>query len=380
VALTARRLNRATLHRQLLLQRQPMGAADAIRRVVALQAQAKASPYIALWNRVARFDPAELDAAFAAGVAVKAQLMRVTVHVVHADDYTSMRAAMQPTLRGARLHDRRFRASGLTLADADALLPGLVEFARRPRTAAAFEAWLDDRVGPAARVGVWWAMRQYAPLLHVPADTTWSFADERSYVAPVRMPDLTDGAADRELQQLVRRYLEGFGPASVADVAQFALVERARARRAVDAMAGDLERLSGPAGEALFDLPDASRPSEDMPAPPRLLPMWDNTLLAFADRSRVIPEELRRVVIRSNGDVLPTMLVDGYVAGVWRAVDDGIEALAFTRLDESTWASIEQEARSLLTLLTGRDPRPYRRYDHWWSKLPDGHTRLLRAT
>ena len=64
-AITARELNRATLARQLLLERAPLNVTDAVRRVVALQAQQPASPYLALWNRLAGFDPAELDNAFA---------------------------------------------------------------------------------------------------------------------------------------------------------------------------------------------------------------------------------------------------------------------------------------------------------------------------
>ena len=68
---TARQLNRATLERQLLLGREPLDAVEAVRRVVAIQAQEPASPYVALWNRVARFDPAELDAAFACHAVIK---------------------------------------------------------------------------------------------------------------------------------------------------------------------------------------------------------------------------------------------------------------------------------------------------------------------
>jgi hypothetical protein len=105
--------------------------------------------------------------------------------------------------------------------------------------------------------------------------------------------------------------------------------------------------------------------------------MWDSVLLAHVDRSRVLPPDYRRLVIRSNGDVLPTLLVDGHVAGVWRAVEGGIEATAFHRLPEDAWEGFADEARGLVALLADRDPLVYRRYDHWWSKLPGGETRLL---
>ena len=111
--LTARGLNRASLGRQLLLGRERLDVADAVRRVVALQAQEAASPYLALWNRLSNFNPADLDAAFTSHAVVKATLMRITLHAVHAEDYRTFREAMEPTVRAARL-DARFGASGLT--------------------------------------------------------------------------------------------------------------------------------------------------------------------------------------------------------------------------------------------------------------------------
>jgi hypothetical protein len=132
MSVSALELNRATLARQLLLRREALEVGDAVRRVVALQAQQPASPYVALWKRLTAFDPAGLDAAFAGYTLVKATLMRLTLHAVHADDHPAMHQALQPTLRGSRLGDRRFTASGLSAADADALVPDLLEFAAEP--------------------------------------------------------------------------------------------------------------------------------------------------------------------------------------------------------------------------------------------------------
>jgi len=377
MTITARALNRATLGRQLLLGRASLPVAEAVRRVVALQAQHAASPYLALWNRLTAFNPADLDAAFAGHAVVKATLMRITLHAVHAGDYRAFRAAMEPTLRAARLGDDRFTASGLTVADAAALVPELLAFANRLRTAAECEAWLMQRLG-AAKPGAWWGLRQYAPLLHAPTGAPWSFGPRPSYVAAQQQPALADPAASAAaLQALIKRYLEGFGPASMADVAQFALVQRARAREAVQALSGELERLDGPDGKELFDIPGARRPDEDTPAPPRLMAMWDSILLAYVDRGRVIPPAYRPLVTRVNGDVLPTLLVNGYVAGVWRPVEGGIEATAFQRLPDDVWEGLVAEARSLVVFLADREPEVYRRYTHWWSKLPSAEARLL---
>jgi hypothetical protein len=155
------------------------------------------------------------------------------------------------------------------------------------------------------------------------------------------------------------------------------MLRRPVAVQALKALGDRVEELEGPDGATLFDVLGAPRPAEDTPAPPRLLPMWDSVLLAYSDRSRVIPADYRRLVIRQNGDVLPTLLVDGYVAGVWRPVEGGIEATAFHRLSDEAWTGLAAEAKALVNFLADRDPTVYRRYAHWWAKLPKAEIRLL---
>jgi hypothetical protein len=375
MSLTPRQLNRATLGRQLLLRREPTDVVDAVHRLVALQAQEAASPYLALWNRLAAFDAADLDAAFAQHAVVKATLMRITLHAVDAEDYPDFHTAMLRALRASRLGDRRFRATGLSIADADALVPHLVEFGAQPRSKAEFEALLQARLGARPEPGVWWALRTFAPLVHAPTGGPWSFGPRPSYVAARTRP--SSAGRDDAIQMLVRRYLEAFGPASAADVAQFTLLARSTARDTLRAMAGTLVELEGPDGAELFDVPGAPLPAEHTPAPPRLMGMWDGILLAYADRSRVIPPHYRRLVTRQNGDVLPTLLVDGYVAGVWRPVEGGIEATAFHRLSGAAWRELAAEARALMAFLANRDTTVYRRYARWSTTLPSAEVRVL---
>jgi len=107
--------------------------------------------------------------------------------------------------------------------------------------------------------------------------------------------------------------------------------------------------------------------------------MWDNVFLAYHDRSRTIPPDIRTTVIRNNGDVLPMLLVDGRAAGLWRTTPDGIEATAFHPLPDDAWAALDVEAKALTALLADRDPGVYGRYQHWWKRLPAGETVLLAS-
>ena len=371
--LTARRLNRATLARQMLLRRESLDVVEAVRRIVALQAQYAASPYLALWNRLADFDPADLDMAFADRTVVKASLLRLTLHAVHAEDYPEFHNVMVPSLRASVLHDTRFTSTGLSIPDADALVPPLAEFTAEPRRGAEIEDLLEGLVGE-RKPRVWWALRRFAPLHHAPTGGPWSFGQRASYISA----QTRDEAREESTQLLVLRYLQAFGPASVPDFAQFTILRRPVTQQALKALDGRVVELEGPGGAKLFDVPGAPLPAEDTVAPPRLLPMWDNTLLAYFDRSRVVPPEYRPLVIKRNGDVLPTMLVDGQVAGVWRPVDGGIEATTFHRLEDEDWHWLAAEARALVAFLADRDPKVYSRYTHWWDKgFPGVEVRVL---
>lgn len=379
MTISARALNRATLARQLLLERQPLAVNEAVRRLVALQAQEAPSPYLALWNRLVDFDPTHLDAAFASSEIVKAPLMRITLHAVHADDYPIFREAMDPTFFRAYFSDGLFTETGTTAEAAIALAPAFLAHAEIPRTADEISAWLSEHPEVSQHPGLWSALRQYAPLQRAPTGGLWSFQSRIAFLTPPIAPQLGNAdIAETSLRMLILRYLEGFGPATIADFSKFALVPRTRARQALAALGNQLERLVGPNGEELFDIPGAPRPDEDTPAPARLLGMWDNTLLAYDVRDRIIPPEYRKITIRINGDVLPTLLVDGYVAGLWRVTEAGIEATAFHDLPDDTWAQLATEARSLTNFLTNRDPAVYRRFNHWWDKhLPSADVRLL---
>jgi hypothetical protein len=372
--LTLEQLNRATLARQMLLKREKVSPVEATRRAVALQAQEPASPYVALWNRIADFEADDLDEAFTEGSLVKASLIRITLHVVAAGDYTTFHEAMLPALRASRLSDARFRDTGTSIDYADALLPLVTEFAAEPKTRKEIEAMLAGEMGAPPHSRLWWAYRTYAPLIHAPVGGPWSFGTRQQFrVAPTEPERISRIEA---LRLLLERYLAGFGPASRQDFGRFTLVAQSTIKEVLNGM-DHLVRLEGPDGSELLDLPDMVLPDDDIPASPRLLPMWDSVLLAHADRNRVLPDEYRKMVIRSNGDTLPAILVDGYVAGIWRPSHDGIEVTAFRPLSAEKWNGLAEEATGLMRMLADRDPNVYSRYGRWWSQIPGDEVRNL---
>lgn len=342
-----------------------------MRSVLALQAQEPAAPYLALWNRIEGFDASDLDRALADGAIVKASLFRFTLHAVDAVDLAWARAAMQSRVRDAGYHDV-LDDIGLTADRVHEILERLSALMAEPHSRADMERVLSEFVPEAADPArLWSALHGVGAFRHAPTTDPWSFGRRPAFL-PCTVAADDEPAA---IAELVRRYLTAFGPATVADMAQFTILKRSALREVVESMA-DVVSVAGPDGAQLLDVNGGGpRPEAEMTTlSPRLLGMWDSVLLAYADRSRVIPDEHRPHVIRRNGDVLPTVVVEGLVRGVWRASTDAIEVRALEPLDDVTLESLHEEARDLRRLLADREPTVFSRSGRWWDRLPDGPT------
>ncbi len=368
--LSARQLNRATLARQLLLERASLDVVSATERIAGLQAQEPASPHIGLWTRLAGFEPGHLDRALAERSVVKGSLMRLTLHIVSADDYLHLWPAIVPLLDGIRRPDRARPPSEARL---QALQARAAAFTAEPRSLSELRDHLGAIDGMAPDEVVWWVRRSLA-FAHAPLDVPWSFG-RRPRLAHASTWLGADGwpAAEVALERLVRRYVGAFGPATTADIAQWSGLAVAKVRTGIAAVdaAGDLRRFSDERGRELLDLEGAPLPDPDTDAPPRLLPMWDSTVLAFADRTRVISDEDRRVVIARNGDTLPTFTVDGMVAGLWWAeAEPGGRTRILIEpfrppLTRAAARALEVEGERLAAIVEPLEPRVYARYQRW---------------
>lgn len=347
---TTRELNRWTLARQHLLARVPLPAAAAVESLAGMQAQSPSAPYVGLWSRLEGFAVADLEDALRAGSVVKTTVMRGTLHLVAA---TRLAAFRQAT--GSGYYDTTRRLMADLGVDLDAIRAHVVaEVEKRPRSRTEVyrliagqipephPPWLVDRPSAVAALSV------TTDLVNAPDDALHG-APGKSRYQVLRTEALPTLEATR---QVAADYLAAYGPATTADLAAWS---GRPARTFADALATlDLVRLRSEDGRTLLDLPDAPRPPVDVPAPARLLPVWDSLLLAHARRERVLATEHRKVVIAPNGDVAPTFLVDGTVAGTWdlpRQRPDTLTLRALRPLGRDDKRAVADEGRRLLAWL-----------------------------
>jgi hypothetical protein len=327
--LTERALNRALLSRQLLLDRVDLPGEPQARRaavvqtiehLVGLQAQAPFPPYFGLWSRLGGFRPDDLAALITDRSAVRIAVMRGTIHVVSARDCLPLRRLVQPVL------DRGLRgAFGKQLAGVDAAAVAaagreLVE--SEPMTFSKLGGLLAERWPDHPPAALAQAVRAHVPLVQVPPRAVWGRAGQALHTSAEHWlgqpaPPLPLETLHLEtLAGLVTRYLGAFGPATARDVAAWSGLTGLRP--VMDQLRPSLVTFRDERGAELFDLPSAPRPGGDVPAPVRLAAEFDNLLLAHADRSRVVhPDHLKRFYT-INGIFPGAVLIDGFVAGMWR--------------------------------------------------------------
>jgi Winged helix DNA-binding domain len=321
-----RALNRALLGRQLMLDQTDLPedpdarrarVIGAIEHLVGLQAQAPFPPYYGLWSRLPGFRPDDLAALITDRSVVRIALMRGTIHLVSARDCLPLRRLVQPVLeRGLR------GAFGRQLAGVDAVALAaagrdLVEAV--PMTFSALGEALAERWPQHPPAALAQGVRAHVPLVQVPPRAVWGRAGQSLHTSAEHWLGGQAGADPgfpETLAGLVTRYLAAFGPATVADVAAWSGLTGLRA--VLEELRPSLVTFRDEQGAELFDLPSAPRPDPETPAPVRLAAEFDNLLLAHGDRARVISAANLKRFYTINGVFPGSVLVDGFVAGMWR--------------------------------------------------------------
>ena len=321
----------------MLLERARLPVPRAVERLCAMQAQSPKAPYVGLWSRLDGFRREQLTRAYERKRVVRSTLFRVTVQLVSAPDHPFFAALMHsrwrdefanwrlPAEEWSRRIVRLSAAGPFTFAQANAAVPELPERYR-------------------------WRVRCLTPLVHVPPAGTWG--NHRIHVTTAeRWLGRSRVAARDAAALLVERYLTAYGPASKADLMRFSGLRAGDVNAGFEELEPRLVRLEAEDSRTLFDLRRAKRPPADAPAPIRFLPEWDHLILGFDERSRVLPPEVAPTVIKKNGDVLPTFLVDGVVAGLWSYEDGRVKTEPFAPLPRTTRRELEDEGRRLAAFL-----------------------------
>ncbi len=357
--LDRRTLNRTLLERQGLLRRESRPVRDVLEHLVGMQAQEPQNPFVALWNRLDRFDPAELDRLMVDRAVVRTTAMRTTLHLVTANDAIAFRALFAPVLARTLQSQRQFRLGleGLDLEELAAV--GAQHLGAEPMSATQLRPLLAERWPDRDPSVLMAGVRYLLPLVQVPPRGLW----RRSRQPILTTVDAWLGrptASEGDVDALVLRYLRAFGPASTADIRTWSWLTNLAP--VVARLRPSLRTFRDESGRELLDVPEGPIVDPDVPAPPRFLPDYDNVFLSHADRSRIadLPLDLQR---HARG----TLLVDGFIAAGWRIdQEDGVAVLqiaTFRDLTDAEVAAVEAEAEALLSFV-----------------VPDSNRREIRRT
>jgi hypothetical protein len=356
--LTVRDLNRALLARQHLLDPlAPRGVLATVEHLTGLQAQAPFPPYYGLWSRIADFQPDDLATLLTGREVVRIALMRGTIHLVSARDCLPLRRLIQPAIERMFRTNHAKRLPGVDWAELAVAGRELVE--AEPMTFRRLGEALGQRWPDSPPADLAQGVRALLPLVQVPPRAVWGKAGQSLHTTaeawlgagagsgggqdPAR--DLGPG---RDLGWLVTRYLAAFGPATVRDIQAWSGLTGLRA--VVEALRPDLVTLRGEDGAELFDVPDAPRPPGGTRAPVRLVAEFDNLVLSHADRARILGEADRARLSSINGIFPGTVLIDGFVGGMWRLAT----ARGSATLTIELWVPVPSADRAALEAEAGR--------------------------
>ena len=342
--------NRALLERQLLLRRVRRPAAEVVEHLVGMQAQEPRDPYVGLWTRLEGFDPGELGGLVSGRQVVRSPLMRTTIHLVSARDCLTLAPLLRPVLERNYWTGSPFgrKVKGV---DLDAVLAaGRALLDEQPRTNAQLRAFMAERWPDYDPTSLAYAVHHLVPVVQVPPRGVWGQKGLPTWATTERWLGRPVEAAP-SIDQVVLRYVAAFGPASTMDVQAWSGLTRLR--EVTDRLRPQLRTFRNEAGRELFDLPDAPRPDPDTPAPVRFLPQYDNVALSHADRSHMSTGAAAKWP--TDGLHWSALLVDGFVAGVWRLARDRKAAALTVRLFDTLTgqdqSEVAEEGERLLAFL-----------------------------
>ena len=346
--LTLRQLNRTLLARQHLLTRSAMAPAQMVEYLVGMQAQVPLAPYTGLWTRIAGFEPEPVGRMVVQRELVRLPVMRGTLHLVTAPDALSIRPTVQPVLTRALMQSSPYgrAVEGIDLEELVAVGRSILE--ERPMSVSELGRALHARWPQYQPMDLAYSVQYRTGLVQMPPRGVWGKSGVAKLTTTTSFLSSPEGTAT-EPDELVMRYLAAFGPASPRDAQAWSgltgmplVFERLRPR---------LRAFKDQQGRDLFDITDVEYPDEDVPAPVRFLPDYDNVCLGHADRTRIVSDADRK----RAGIGTAVLLVHGFARATWKLERTRETATVyvdeFEPFSKLELSEIEAEAHGLMSFL-----------------------------
>lgn len=337
-------LNRALLARQLLLERSSAPIPKVLERMGTLQAQYAPSMYIGLWSRMETFERVQLDRALERGGVAQGTLMRATIHLVSRADYWPIAIGIRRSRREAWVDGRAKRGYSAKQASSAAR-----RLSARLGDGMMSRKEIHELLGSDSVITN--GVNMWIDLVRAPPSGTWDRRRADLYATAEHWLGPPPPKLDEEdgIELLVKRYLGGFGPSSLDEIANWAGLPPKRVAPVLDRV--KLRQFRAEDGAPLVDLPRAPLPDPETPAPVRFLPTWDASLLVHARRTGILAEEHRPKVFNARTpQSVPTFMVDGRVAGTWNYEKGKVRTTPFGKLDAAAKRELREEADSLAEL------------------------------
>lgn len=317
---------------------------DVVRHLLAMQAQDLPGARWSIGLRLPGSTDETVRAALSAGEIARSWPMRGTLHLVAPEDLSWMldiagpRQATTSAKRRADLgiSDEQVRQAGDIAVDA--MVGG--RHIRRDRL---LHAWEEAGIPTTAQRGyhLLWTLAHQKVIVFGPDDgkqPTFALLEER-------LPRSRVLERDEALAEFATRYFASHGPATVRDLAWWASITLGDARKGVAAASG-LEQLELDGQTYYF-----AEGLEPTASAVHALPGFDEYMLGYQDRSAALPPEFSsRIVPGNNGIFLPTIVVDGTVAGTWKRSD----TTKLARIDLSEFTTLTKKSHEGFKRAIGR--------------------------
>ena len=343
------------LIRHHLVEPKPAKIVAICQNVCGIQAQVLSAAEISLWARRHDLTRAEIRAALWKNrTLIKTSVMRLTLHLITAQDFSIYINALKRSRRAA-LWNMMSRFEVAT-KEVDALNAAVMEALRNgPLSQRELAERLKPQIGKNLRA---WMAKTWSIFRPAIVEGLICYGPEQGNEAVFVRTDqwlfkqkiVSESAAK---QILLRRYLKAYGPATLHDFSRWTGMNIPEAKEVWESCKDELREVDCADGEKFILREDYEelRNAAFTPHVLHLLPHFDVYLLGHVEKNHLLAAAHYKRVYRNQGWISPVILLDGKVIGVWsytrRTKQWALEIEPFQKFSKAVRVKIEEEAASL---------------------------------